>query len=82
MVIPTSEDNKSSPKYVLERLKHFRQEYELAAGDELWLMIDVDRWQDKKLSSVTQEAYASDFKLAISHPCFETWLLVIIFYPT
>jgi len=81
-VIPTGEDNKSSPEYVLERLKHFRQEHELEANDELWLMIDVDRWQDKKLSSVTQEAKASGFKLAISNPCFETWLLCHYILPT
>jgi uncharacterized protein YqgV (UPF0045/DUF77 family) len=63
-VIPTGEDNKSSPEYVLERLKHFRQEYALEANDELWLMIDVDRWKDKKLSLVTKEAKKSGFKLA------------------
>lgn len=75
IVIPTGEDNKSSPEYVLDRLKHFYQEYELIADDELWLMIDVDRWQDKKLSLVTQEAKTNGFKLAISNPCFEIWLL-------
>lgn len=74
-VIPTGEDNKSSPEYVLDRLKYFRQEYNLEANDELWLMIDVDRWQDKKLKTVTKEANNSGFQLAISNPCFETWLL-------
>jgi uncharacterized protein YqgV (UPF0045/DUF77 family) len=81
-VIPTGEDNKSSPEYVLERLKHFRQEYALEANDELWLMIDVDRWKDKKLSLVTKEAKKSGFKLAISNPCFETWLLCHYSLPT
>ncbi len=81
-VIPTGEDNKSSPEYVLERLKHFRQEYQLEANDELWLMIDVDKWQDKKLSSVTKEAKASGFKLAISNPCFEIWLLCHYILPS
>ena len=42
-VIPTGEDNKSSPEYILRRLKYFRQEYDLKPNDELWLMIDVDR---------------------------------------
>jgi hypothetical protein len=81
-VIPTGEDNKSSPEYVLERLKPFRQEYQLGAEDELWLMIDVDRWPEKKLSSVTKEAKISGFKLAISNPCFETWLLCHYILPT
>jgi hypothetical protein len=81
-VIPTGEDNKSSPEYVLGRLKYFRQEHDLEVNDELWLMIDVDRWKDKKLSSVTKEAKASGFKLAVSNPCFETWLLCHYILPT
>ncbi|RKZ53200.1 MAG: RloB domain-containing protein [Candidatus Parabeggiatoa sp. nov. 3] len=81
-VIPTGEDNKSSPEYVFERLKHFRQEHELEANDELWLMIDVDRWQTQTLSKVTKEAKDSGFQLAISNPCFETWLLCHYILPT
>jgi len=81
-VIPTGEDNKSSPEYVLRRLKDFRQEHDLEVNDELWLMIDVDRWKEKKLSSVTKEAKASGFKLAVSNPCFETWLLCHYILPT
>ncbi|MCK5523349.1 MAG: RloB domain-containing protein [Thiomargarita sp.] len=81
-VIPTGEDNKSSPEYVLRRLKDFRQKHDLEVNDELWLMIDVDRWKDKKLSSVTKEAKASGFKLAVSNPCFETWLLCHYILPT
>ncbi len=81
-VIPTGEDNKSSPEYVLERLKHFRQEHELEIDDELWLMIDVDRWQEKKLKKVTKEAKDCGFQLAISNPCFETWLLCHYILPS
>jgi hypothetical protein len=81
-VIPTGEDNKSSPEYILRRLKDFRQEYDLKADDELWLMIDVDRWKDKKLKSVTKEAKDSGFQLAVSNPCFETWLLCHYTLPT
>ncbi len=81
-VIPTGEDNKSSPEYILRRLKDFRQEYDLKADDELWLMIDVDRWKDKKLKSVTKEAKDSGFQLAVSNPCFETWLLCHYILPT
>jgi len=81
-VIPTGEDNKSSPEYVLERLKHFRQEHELEMDDELWLMIDVDRWSEKKLKKVTKEANDCGFQLAVSNPCFETWLLCHYILPT
>jgi hypothetical protein len=40
----------------------------------LWLVIDVDRWGDKKLSEVCREAKQRGYHLAVSHPCFEVWL--------
>ncbi|SEH08670.1 RloB family protein [Candidatus Venteria ishoeyi] len=74
-VLATGEDNLSAPEYVLERLQQFRDEYELAADDELWLMLDVDRWGSKKLKAIAQESKQAGFGLAISNPCFEVWLL-------
>lgn len=72
-VLPTT-DSKSSPEYVLKRLKEFKDEYELDDDDELWLMVDVDRWRSKKLSAIAKESKKNQFKLAISNPCFECWL--------
>lgn len=71
----TEEDDRSAPEYVLERLRRFHAEYELGEGDSLWLMVDVDRWGSKKLAEVTGEATTVGFGLALSNPCFETWLL-------
>ncbi len=75
-VLSTGEDHQSAPEYVLERLKGFRGEYELAGEDERWLMLDVDRWGDAKLSRVAREANSTGFGLAVSNPCFEVWLLL------
>lgn len=72
-VLPTT-DSKSSPEYVLQRLKEYKDEYELDDDDELWLMIDVDRWGSKKLSAIANESVKHQLKLAISNPCFECWL--------
>lgn len=71
----SADDNRSAPEHVLERLRQFRDEYELGEGDALWLMLDVDRWGDKKLAAITQQANTSGFGLAVSYPCFEVWLL-------
>ncbi|MDH3349393.1 MAG: RloB family protein [Desulfobulbaceae bacterium] len=70
----TNEDNKSAPAYILKQLKKFKNDYQLKGDDELWLMVDVDRWGNKHLASVASQAEHSKFKLAVSNPCFEVWL--------
>lgn len=72
-VIP-SEAGLSAPEYVLKRLRHFKEEYQLSVEDELWLMVDVDRWGDKKLNQICSAAVQQNFQLAVSNPCFEVWL--------
>lgn len=67
----------SDPKHVLEQLNHFRSEYAIQREyDELWLVIDIDRWGAKKLSEVAELCSQKDYRLAVSNPCFELWLLL------
>jgi RloB-like protein len=73
-VVATGADNKSAPEYVIERLDEFTQKYDLHIDDSLWLVLDVDRWGDEKLSSVCRQAKQKKYQLAISNPCFEAWL--------
>jgi hypothetical protein len=73
-VLPTPSGD-SSLEYVLGRLVMFREEYDLKDDDQLWLLVDVDRWGDGKLAQVSRESRSRGFGLAISHPCFESWLL-------
>ena len=70
----TNKDNKSAPTYILQQLKDFKKEYQLKENDELWLMIDVDRWGNQQLSAVAAQASRNQFQMAVSNPCFETWL--------
>jgi len=72
-LLPTGEDQGSSPDAVLNRLQEFRAKYDLHATDELWVVIDVDRWGDLKLRRIYREA-KSRFDVAVSNPCFELWL--------
>lgn len=73
-VLATGEDNKSAPEYVITRLNEFVNRYDLTDEDSLWLMFDVDRWGDKKLSAICREARQKGYQLSISNPSFEVWL--------
>jgi RloB-like protein len=73
-VLPTGDDGKSAPQYVLDRLDIFREQYDLDADDMLWFVSDVDRWPEKNLSTVCRAAKQKNYGLAISNPCFEVWL--------
>lgn len=72
-VLPT-ERGHSAPEYVLEQLEIFVDQYQIGDEDELWVMLDVDRWPDSKLSDISTRTFQKGYKLAVSNPCFEIWL--------
>ena len=69
-------ESASDPQRVLNQLQEFRRKYSLKPIDELWLVIDVDRWTSQMLSDVTSQALQMGASLAVSNPCFEIWLLL------
>ena len=72
-----NEHNNSSPEQVLNQLNDFKGQYDLESDDELWLVIDRDRWTDAMLSHVAKECAQDDYlHVALSNPCFELWLLL------
>lgn len=73
------EQNNSSPEHVLKQLNDYKSQYELEADDELWLVVDKDRWTEAMLSRVATE-YSKEvaMHMALSNPCFELWLLLHI----
>lgn len=73
LILPTI-DSKSAPQYVFKRLSDFKKEYELDKNDELWLMVDIDRWEMKEISIIADDSLKKGFSLAVSNPCFELWL--------
>jgi hypothetical protein len=77
-VIP-GQSGRSSPQHVLERLDAYRDEFQIGRDDELWLMIDVDRWGNAKLSQVCRDASRKGYNLAVSNPCFELWIYLHFF---
>ena len=77
MKILERETTDSSPEVVLSQLKQFEAEYSLEEDDELWMVIDRDRWTDKTLSDVAQKCHQNKYLFfAMSNPCFELWLLL------
>lgn len=72
------EASASSPTQVIEMLNEFKANYNLEADDELWLLIDKDRWTVKNLSEVARLCRQKGYNLAFSNPCFELWLLLHI----
>lgn len=72
-----AEQNNSSPEHVLRQLNDYKEQYALEADDELWLVVDKDRWAEAMLSRVATEcAQDSYMHMALSNPCIELWLLL------
>lgn len=67
----------SSPEFVFAQLSRYKSENPIEYDDELWLVIDRDKWSLKSLKIVAQNcAQDSVCHLALSNPCFELWLLL------
>ncbi len=65
------EQNNSSPEHVLKQLNDYKGQYALEADDELWLVIDKDRWTEAMLSRVAAVCVQDNFMhMALSNPCF------------
>jgi len=72
------EDTNSSPKHVFAKLKkEAKDEFNFKKGDELWMIIDTDRW--KNIPEIIRECnQQGNMFVAVSNPCFEFWLLLHI----
>jgi hypothetical protein len=69
----------SDPAHVMKGLDDFRKQYRLRSGcDELWLVIDRDKWHKQNLSDIAAQCQQKSYFLAVSNPCFEVWLLLHI----
>lgn len=69
--------DESSPERVHRQVADFMRQYNIEDDDELWLVIDRDRWQERMLSQVAQLCTQnSHLHFCMSNPCFELWLLL------
>ena len=79
-----TEDNRSHASWVVERLREVfedaKKNNELQPDDEFWVLLDTDHWTQPNhvagFSQAIQEARQAGFRVAVSNPCFELWLLL------
>jgi hypothetical protein len=71
-------DTNSAPKHVFNKLKkEAKDEYNFKDTDELWMIIDTDRW--KSIPEIIDACHKqNNMFVAVSNPCFEFWLLLHI----
>lgn len=78
-VLPTN-DGRSSPQDISNRLDEFRAEFSLNEDDQLWFCGDVDHWAQPNhipnLTAVLQHCRQCRYQVALSNPCFELWILL------
>lgn len=71
------EDNNSSPENVQCQIRNFMDEYNIEQDDELWIVIDRDRWTAKSLAGMARQCKQNqNLHFSVSNPCFELWLLL------
>ena len=67
--------HKSAPRWVLDRAIKYIEKDGLSQEDELWFILDKDKWTFDQLKEISE--YCDDkpnWFIAISNPCFEVWL--------
>ena len=78
-VLPT-EDGCSSPADVMARLDSYKDEFQIREDDQLWVCFDTDHWVKpghiQNLAETIRLCKQKSYRLAISQPCFELWLLL------
>lgn len=72
------DDTNSAPNHVFNKLKkEAKDEYNFKKEDELWMIIDTDRW--KNIPNIIESCKElENMFVAVSNPCFEFWLLLHI----
>jgi RloB-like protein len=87
-VVPTR-DGRSSAGAVVHRLKEVhdlaRRNGELLEDDQFWVVLDTDRWTQGEhvvgFRRAIKEAEDAGFRVAVTNPCFELWLLLHVADP-
>lgn len=70
-----STKGKSAPNHLLLNAHTAISENALTNNDQLWIVLDKDRWSRKSIESILQTSRSKpSWNIAISNPCFEVWL--------
>lgn len=79
-IISLPSETDSSPQQVLQRLDEFKASHTWNDDDEFWLVIDSDHWVSGRHAANLSEVFSlcsqKGYKIALSNPCFEFWLML------
>lgn len=67
----------SAPAHLLSTAEAMVEAYQRQTFDRVWLVFDVDRWP-KAAQAVGAGAQSRGWKVALSNPCFQVWLLFYV----
>ncbi len=78
--VAAAQGGHSSPQAILQSARALKDDADFKDHDEFWLLLDTDHWADPghihnflgAISTAKQEG----FKVAVSNPCFDLWLLL------
>ena len=71
------DSNESSPEHIYRQIQDFAAKYDMDEDDQLWAVVDKDRWTEKMLSGVAKKCSQNKyFIFCLSNPCFELWLIL------
>lgn len=66
---------RSSPEWVLDRAVKYVEKEGLADEDELWFVMDIDKWSIDQIRAISNYCEGKkNWHIALSNPCFEVWL--------
>ncbi len=75
-----TEDGRSAPQHVLNRINEYIEDFEIGEGDAFWVVCDCDHWVEpnhiQNLTHVLQQCRQKGIQVALSNPCFDLWLLL------
>jgi hypothetical protein len=76
----TTQDGRSSPVDIIARLDDHRRNNVTEDYDQFWACFDQDHWARANhihnLSDVLAHCRKTGYRVAISNPCFELWLIM------
>ena len=80
VIVSTAGDMTCAAEATLTRLLTDAKDMDLQPDDQLWLVLDTDHMTQgthlRAFTSALRRARASGVKVALSHPCFDLWLLL------
>lgn len=69
------QSKKSSPKWLLDRALIYIEKEGLNDEDDLWFVMDVDKWPEEQLRDIALHCEENpNWHIVLSNPCFEIWL--------